>query len=441
MTKESNMVLNPHELETHLLASPAPQRIEGLPSSYVWPRYGGRSVANIPATIGHLLGVPQGWLSPPLEDELWKGLSEGVERVVLMLVDGVGWRRLWQVVKDKDPTFESFLAQQGASVFPITTVSPSTTSVATTTYWGNGATPAEHGMLGYTFLLAQYSAVCNMLFWKPAGRGKGGYGELIQWGIEPETFLPTPSISQVLAKQGIPTTCIMPQAITRSPLSAMQMRQADVRGYTNDTDLWLSLHSWLQVNQNKRAYCYLYYPDFDSFSHRDGPNAPSWEKLWRTFRFHWQTLLDELPTGARKKTMFIISADHGHVHSSPEKSYFLDQHPELTQHFSFMPGGEPRHAYLYARPGHKTAIRDYYVEHLAADFHLLDAKQALQAGLYGSPAAFHPDAERRIGEFVLLSKKGATIWPQPPDKKLIGMHGSLEPEEMIVPFIAFRFDH
>jgi len=435
------MVLNPQQLEAQLLASPTVQRIEGLPASYVWPHYNGRSIANVPATIGHLLGVEQGWGGPPLEEALWKGLSEGVERVVFLLVDGVGWRRLWQVVAEKDQAFVSFLAQQGANVFPITTTSPATTSVATTTYWGNGATPAEHGMLGYTFLLAQYSAVCNMLFWKPAGRAKGGYGELVQWGIKPEAFLPTPSIAQVLARQGIPTTSILPQNITHSPLSAMQMRQAEVRGYSNNTDLWLNLQAWLQYNQNKRAYCYLYYPDFDSFSHRDGPNAPSWESLWRTFRFHWQTLLDDLPAATRQKTMFIISADHGHVHSPPAKRYLLNQHPQLTQHFSFMPGGEPRHAYLYARPGHKAAIRDYYEEHLAADFHLLDSSDALQAGLYGSPTLFHPDAERRLGEFVLLAKKGATIWHQAPDKELIGMHGSLEPEEMIVPFLALRLDN
>ena len=435
------MLLNPQQLETELLASPVAQRLERLPESYVWPRYEGRSVANVPATIGHLLGVEQGWASSPLQEALWQDLSEGVERVVFLLVDGVGWRRLWDVVAQKDQAFLSFLAKQGAKVCPITTTSPATTSVATTTYWGNGATPAQHGMLGYTFLLAQYSALCNMLFWKPVGHRKSAPGELLRWGIKPETFLPIPSIAQVLARQGIPTTSIMPQQIIHSPLSAMQMRGAEVCGYLNDTDFWSNLQSWLQNNQNKQAYCYLYYPDFDSFSHRDGPNARSWESLWRTFRFHWQTLLDGLSAAARKKTILIISADHGHVHCPPAKRYFLDQHPQLTRHFSFMPGGEPRHAYLYARPGHKEAIREYCETHFAADFHLLSSTDALQAGLYGSPTAFHPDAERRLGEFVLLSKGGATIWHQAPDKKLIGMHGSLEPEEMIVPFIALRLDH
>ena len=435
------MVFNAQQLEADLTASRRESLADLLPEQYVLPRYGGRCIANLPPTIGHLLGVERGWVGPPLEQELWAGLGDGVERVVFLLVDGVGWRRLWQVVAQQDAQLLPLLHSWGASIFPITTISPATTSVATTTLWGNGALPAEHGMLGYSFLLGEHSALSNMLFWKPVGRGEGGYGELLKWDIKPETFLPTPSIAQVLAKQRVTTTSIIPQAITKSPLSRMQMREAKIYGYLNDTDLWLNLRFWLKESSGKRAYCYLYYPDFDTFSHRDGPDAMSWVALWHSFRFHWQRLMSDLSAQARKKTLLIVSADHGHVFSPVTKRYLLRDQPALTRHFSLMSGGEPRHSYIYARPGHKEAIRDYYDAHLADHFHLLEAADALQAGLYGSTTRPHPDAERRIGEFVLLSKGGYTLWHQTPKKSLLGMHGSLEPEEMIVPFIAMRLDN
>lgn len=431
------MTMNPRELEAALLAHPRGALGEQLPEPCVLPRYDGRSIANLPPTIGHLLGAEAGWAGPPLDAPLWEGL-EGVERVILLLVDGIGWRRLWEVVEAHDPSFLPLLEQHGARVAPLTSVAPATTSVATTTLWCNGAPPAEHGMLGYTFLLAEQGVVGNLLFWRPAARGAEANGELARWGIQPTTFLPVPSIAQVLGTGGVTTTVFTPAAILGSPLSQMQQRGATGVGYLNATDLWLKLRDWL--GQGRRGYCYAYYPDFDSFSHRDGPDAASWVALWREFSFHLSHFLEELPTSARGKTALLITADHGHVFSPVERRHLLGSHAGLLRHCALTPGGEPRHAYLYARPGHRDAIRDYYEAHLAEDFYLLDAAEALHAGLYGPTERLHPDAARRIGDWVLLSKGNAMLWNMDPDTVLLGMHGSLEPDEMIVPYIGLRLD-
>ncbi|MDQ4079039.1 MAG: alkaline phosphatase family protein [Chloroflexota bacterium] len=434
------MTFNPAQLERRLTEYRNAPLAALLPAFYVLPRYDGRSIANLPATIGALLGVEVGWVEPRLDDELWVDLADGVERVLFLLVDGIGWRRLWEMVAQRDRAFPQLLEEWGAHVAPITSVSPATTSVATTTVWGNGAAPAEHGMLGFSFLLMEQAAVCNLLFWKPLGRESGGHGELETWGLKPETFLPTPSIAQVLAQGGVETRALMPAQIANSPLSRMQMRGAKVEGYGNATDLWLMMHRWLEETAGQRGYCYAYYPDFDVFSHRDGPNHRSWEALWHAFRFHLSSFLDTLPTEARRKTILLISADHGHVYSPLARRVLPRSHPELTRHFMLMPGGEPRHSYLYVRPDHHDAIRNYHQQHLAEDFHLLDAAEALHAGLYGPPDRLHPDAERRLGDFAMLSKGGAMFWILSPDKMYFGMHGSLEPEEMVVPFIALRLD-
>jgi predicted AlkP superfamily pyrophosphatase or phosphodiesterase len=432
------MKFNSQQLERDLTTGANEALAALLPDSYVLPLYDGRSILNLPATIGEVLGCEMGWSAPPLEQALWAGLKDGVERVIFLLVDGIGWRRLWNVVNRYDTRFIQWLNSRGATVFPITSVSPSTTSVATTTIWGNGAAPAEHGMLGYTFLLAEQSALCNMLFWHPIGGGS--YGSLKDWGVEAETFLSTPSIAQLLALGGVSTTSIIPQQITKSPLSKMQMGEAKVRGYLNDADLWIQLRKWLKYSQKERAYCYAYYPDFDTFSHRDGPDNFSWVALWRTFRYHLSNFLQDLNSALSRNTLLLISADHGHVFCPHSKRILLKEHPDLARHLTLMPGGEPRHSFLYARAGHRNAIRDYYKSHLAADFHLLEAADALQAGLYGPPERLHPDTERRIGDFVLLSKKGATLYHEAPKRPLLGMHGSLDAEEMIVPFIAMRLD-
>ncbi len=411
-----------------------------LPDGFVLPRYDGRSIANLPPTIGTLLGVDEGWVAPPLHSDLLDGLGEGIERVILLVVDGVGWRRMWEVVEQQDPAFREFLAERGARAMPITSVSPATTSVATTTLWCNGAAPAEHGLVGFSFLLMEQAAVCTLLFWKPIGHQEGGYGELETWGLQPETFLTVPSIAQLLAQGGVKTSVLSPQAIMSSPLSRMQMRGAEVKGYQNTTDLWLSLESWLEASAGTRGYCYAYYPDFDMFSHRDSPIHRSWEALWRELRFQMSHFLDRLSPEARGKTLLLLTADHGHVHSPKERRILPRDHPELLRHFMLYPGGEPRHNFLYLRDGHRAAARAYVEAHLADSFHLLDGHEALHAGLYGPPERLHPDAERRIGDLVMLSKGGAMLWTVSPDRMYYGMHGSLEADEMIVPLIALRLD-
>jgi hypothetical protein len=432
--------VNPRHLEQDLTSVPAPELARLLPEGVVLPQYEGRSLLNLPATIGETLGVTDGWVAPPLEQAIQPHNIGDVERVLFLLLDGLGWRRLWQVVEQEDTAFEELLDRQGARVAPITSTAPSTTSVATTAIWGNGAAPAEQGMLGYTFLLAEQAALCNLLFWKPVGRGNAGYGELESWGVKPETFLPAPSIAQVLAAGGVPTTALMPAAIASSPLSRAQMRGARIHRYLNATDLWLKATAWLENNQQRRAYCYAYFPDFDMFSHRDGPNDTSWLALWRAFRFHLDAFLERLPAASRARTLLILAADHGHVPSPVVKQHVIQQHPNLMRHLMLLPGGEPRHCYLYARAGHQEAIREYYDNFLAADFYLLNAMEALHGGLYGPPERLHPDVERRIGDFVLLSRHEATLWAEVPEQPLLGMHGALEPEEMLVPFIALRLD-
>ena len=39
---------------------------------------------------------------------------------------------------------------------------------------------------------------------------------------------------------------------------------------------------------------------------------------------------------------------------------------------------------------------------------------------------------------VALARGGASFWDEAPDTVLLGMHGSLDPDEMLVPLIAFR---
>jgi hypothetical protein len=432
-------MLDPTLLEQALFATPAPPIAATLPSDFVLPRYGGRSILNIPPTIGHLLGVTEGWQAPPLDGALWQPLADGVERVIFLLVDGIGWRRVWRAIQTLDIGFPAEIENSGGLLHPITTISPATTSVATTTLWCDGSPPAAHGMMGYTFLMSDYSAVLNMLFWRPDAQNGGG-GEIMAWGLDPEEFLPVPSIAQQLALQDIETVGLKPGEIVHSPLSRVQGRGAKQWGYMNDTDLWLRLKDWLAEYEGQKAFCSAYYPDFDTFSHRYGPDTHTWDALWQAFRYHLNAFVQSIPASQRRGTLLLLSADHGHVTCPPQRHTYMTEHPDLKRMLTVMAGGEPRHVYLYPRARHLEEVRAYCDTYLANDYAILTQAEALQGGLYGNPERVNPEVLRRLGDLILLSRGGTTFWGAEKENMPIGMHGSLDAEEMIVPFLAMRLD-
>ncbi len=413
-----------------------PEFLKLFPEHQILPQYNGFSLANLPATIGQLLDVPEGWAQPALDKALLSQLPEQVDRVMLLVLDGVAWSRLQTQLQNEDAGFNELFSNHGLSSSPITSVSPSTTCVATTVLTGNGAMAAETGMMGFQFLLAELGLVANMLFWLPAGQPNASNGSLEAWGIKPETFLPTPSAAQVLAKSNISTRIIMPAIYSRSPLSRMQMRDAEIDGYLNATDMFLKMQHWLDDTAGKKAHSYCYYPDFDSLSHRDGSDAEIWSVLWEDFVFQFKRFLTKVQNATG--TLVLMTADHGHLPCTlADRHYFEDQKPLLDM-LNLMPAGEARHNLLYARQGAKEELLAYSRQVLAEQFVVLDAQEALAEGLYGDTTRLHPDAARRLGDIVLIAKGKHYFWSGDPKKELKGKHGGLEPEEMLVPFINFK---
>lgn len=422
-------------LRDDLFPQAAPAGLE-LPASFVWPRYGGASIANLPAALGGLLGADAGWDGPALDAELTASFGARPERVILLLVDGLGWLRLRRQLEQDDAGFTALLAAHGLAFAPLTSVAPSTTSVATTVLLGSGAAPAQLGLLGYAFLLPALGVIANMLFWHPAGEAKPRSGSLEGWGIAPEGFLPTPSLAQNLARGGASMRALLPAAYHASPLSRMQLRGASVEGYLASTDLWLKLEAWLAA-EPAPALCYAYYPHFDALGHRDGVEAPFFADLWQDFTAQLARFLRRAAPRERGRTLLLLTADHGHVVTPLGARRTFQSVPGLLAR-ALLPGGEPRHSYLYARGEEAGGLLELLERELGEGFAVLDGRSALGAGLYGDPARAHPEAARRLGDAVVLGRGPNHLWDERHRGAMLGMHGGLEPEEMLVPLVALR---
>ncbi|MCZ7574147.1 MAG: alkaline phosphatase family protein [Ardenticatenaceae bacterium] len=424
----------PAHLDAPLLAPSGPD--DPLPPGWVRPNYRGRGFANIPATVGALFGVRVGSL-PPLDPDLWQSLADGVERVVLVLLDALGWRRLLGQLQGDSAPFATRWQARGGVIAPITAVCPSTTAAATTTL-STGEAPATHGLAGYTLHLRQMGALCDMIFFRFAVSERTG--ELIEWGLDPLTLVPVPSVGQMLGAAGVPTVPLLHASITKSPLSQIHYRGVErVVGHHGASHFWLQLREIISAHQGRRAYIAGYWGLVDELSHVHGPDTPPWETEWRTLQyFIEEEFIARLTPAERRDTLLILTADHGQVQNRLEDYVALSRQPELAQMLATLPAGEPRHASFFTRPGTQAEALTLLHQHLGRDFWAVPTDRLLDAGVFG-PEVW-PETRLRLGDVTVMSRDRRLLWWFPRKARFRGMHGGLLPEEALVPWMALRLD-
>ena len=137
--------------------------------------------------------------------------------------------------------------------------------------------------------------------------------------------------------------------------------------------------------------------------------------------------------------MLVVTADHGQIGTPPERAIQLADHPALREMLLVPPAAEPRASVLYVRRGQAEAVRDYVAEQLADRFMVLDTDQAVAAGLFGS-SEIPAGSRARLGDLILLARDDSQLVPDANATVYRGEHGSLRPEEMLVPLLMARLD-
>ncbi|MCA9929236.1 MAG: alkaline phosphatase family protein [Anaerolineales bacterium] len=402
---------------------------------FVRPEYGGGSIGNIPATIALLLDVPFDGL-PPLHDALWRPVSGQVRRVVLIVLDALGWN-LYQAMQDELGAFVGETAVFGK----LTSIFPSTTVAALSTLW-TGAAPGRHGLVGLRLFFPEYATAAQMLNFSPVFRK---YPDaLIEDGMEPETFLQTPGFAEQLAAGGIATHAFKGTEIIDSVLSKMHGRGvAGDHGIKTAADLFVQIRRLLEEKPGVPMYISGYWPTIDTLSHVHTWQGDSVKAELRSLLAMLKgELLDALSKAARKDTALFIVADHGQAVTPLEQHIVLNDHPELEKMLFMRPIGEPRVSYLYVKHGFQEAVVNYINNEIGYGLVALPNDLALSSGLFGPPP-FAVDVAERLGDVVVIAKAGYVLLTDSEKKKpfqMIGRHGSMTQAEMEVPWFGFRLD-
>lgn len=408
---------------------------ENLPDTFLWPDYDGGSIANIPAAVAALLGVPLVGL-PPLRKEFWQSLAGDLKRVVILLIDACGSNLLAK----EQAGLDGVLARTAVSG-QLTSIFPSTTVAALSSMW-TGTAPAQHSLIGLRLFLPEQAVLTQMLSFTPTF---GKYPEaLIDAGIDPKTFLAVPGFAEQLSAAGIESFAFKGRDIVESPLSQMHDRGITGEfGFSSLADMFVQMRQLLETKSGERLYLNAYWPMVDTLSHIYGwDQEPVAAELRAVFTMLEKEFISKLSAAARKDTVFFIAADHGQVVTPARQRIHLDDHPRLQQMLMMRPAGEPRTAYLYAKHGRQNDIIQYIREEFSEAMVAFKAEEAMSAGLFG-PLPHALETAERVGDVVVTMREGYALLTGPERKKadkMKGRHGGLSDAEMRVPWLGFRLN-
>jgi hypothetical protein len=404
----------------------------GLEDDFVQPFYNGLSLVNIPGTVTRLLDAGD-FGRQPLDDALLSQLGGPYQKVIVLLVDALGYTLLERMMTEQGKGF--WARQREKALFvPITSVCPSTTATALTTLW-TGQPPAAHGIVGYEMWAREFNMIINNILHTPAAY-HGDVGGLSRTGFNPSEFLPSSRLGSHLVANGVQATTFIHRSIAHSGLSEMQMDDVQVQTYVDEADLWVSLAEHMNRNPLRPEYIYVYYSDVDTLMHRF--NDEDLRVGLQFSAFSWvmeEGFIRHLSPKAAQSALMILTADHGSMATPQNMRYDLNEHPKLLDCLVMQPTCENRLSFFYTKPGRKEDLRAYIENIWQDEFTLLDSEQALAQGLFGSEP-HHPGIRARLGDLIAVAKGNAYFWWAPKLNHMRGRHGGLSPEEMLVPFYA-----
>lgn len=396
----------------------------------VFPDYTGYSIANIPASICEWLGIPSAGQKPLVLPRSFTA-KKRYKNVVLLLVDALGLDAL--LAECNSPVWGDLIRED--NLVALSSVVPSTTTSALVSLW-TGCTPLEHAITGYEMYLKEYGLIANMITFAPSAFS-GEINSLRKGGLQAETFLGVPTISQHLRYNNAEVHAFQPAQIARSTLTVMLSPGASVHPYRSQSDLWLSMLQLIDQPCNHPRYIWAYLGEYDDLAHQYGTSDQRLKMELEYLGMHIQKFIKEFPVKHRDETLFLLCADHGMVDTPLDPWFEVRNHTSVWNKLIMPPSGENRLAYLYPHYGAKEELVSEVKAAWGDAFAFIPSGQAVQSGLFGAGNP-HPAFVNRIGEVILAATGNAYLWWAQKENTLKGRHGALSRKEMLVPLLNIR---
>ena len=368
------------------------------------------SICDVLPAAAALLGAPGA------TDSL--GLAESVgpvDRVAVVLVDGMGWHLLPELADDA-PLLASVLAGDTGRLSELTCTFPSTTPSSLVSL-STGAQPGEHGVLGFTLNVPGTDVVLNHILWRD--------------DPPPTAWQPLPTWFERLQQAGIGARAVLPAPFMGTGLTDAAYRGARLHP-THPTDDYAAEMAG-ELNAAP-GLVYGYIGDLDTAAHLFGIGSPQWHEA----AAHVDALLTRLVETLPPNAVLLVTADHGGLNVPPDARVDLDNDPRLGEGVRVV-AGDPRVRYLHTAPGAAADVQAAWGEALDGRAQVYGREQAVATGMFGP---VNPTHLARIGDVVVVCTGDAAVLAtgrEPPETaRLIGFHGAASPAEMAIPLIVWK---
>ncbi len=376
-------------------------------TAFVEPAYGTRSLVDVVPAVAAAIGVRYRAGEPAATGPTSLHLPEAPAYVVF-LVDGLGARLLERHAEDA-PYLSSLLATQQ----PGTAGVPSTTATSLTSL-GTALPPGAHGLVGFTSRIPGTERLLNALAWDKS--------------VDPKEWQPHATAFSGLRLNGAAVTVINKREFRDSGLTVAAHRGADFVGADRVGE---RIAAAVAASAERPSLTYLYDGDLDWTGHRYGVASAQWLQQLVMVDAEAEQLRDALPREVR----LLVIADHGMVDSPRGARTDVDRELVLRDGLLLV-GGEARFRHLYCRNGAVDDVAATWRAVLGDRADVLTREQGVARGWFGDVA---PNVMPRLGD-VLVASRGdhAVIASQAfsYEATLIGLHGSLTPDEMLIPLLV-----
>lgn len=408
---------------------------------FIFPFYEQYCFSNIPSTILNFFDIKTQKTS--LLSKIVNKTTELEEtnKLILLIIDGFGFNQWLRYYKQHE--FFSKLTKRGV-VSPITSVFPSTTANAITTI-NSGMTPQEHGLPEWFVYFKEIDQIINTIHFKPLGSKQKD--ELLEQGVDPTILYNGKTIHQKLKKEKVKAFTFIDESIAHSAYSKLVFKGSTVIPAITNSDLIVKLRKNLEKTKGS-GYYYVYLGNLDSIAHRYGPHTEEYSTELASISYLLEKeLVGKLNQKTAKESLLLLTADHGQMNIDPQKTIYLNKYKKLIQNFQkssynkiILPTGSPRDIFLHIKPDKIKEIRDFLSQELKEKAEIIETKDALMNGLFGTgkPA---DEFLNRIGNLLILPHADHTIWYKHPNGRkfdLLGFHGGLNSDEMLVPFASAK---
>lgn len=367
----------------------------------VLPDFGGPCLTGIVPSLldevhSRAEGVRPPWVPEPVH---------GARQIVLLVLDGLGTRQL----EPRSARIAQVLASGTGTT--VTSVAPSTTAAALTSL-ATGLAPAVHGVVGYR--VAAGDEILNVLTWRLGERDARGI-------VRAREFQPFPPF----AGSDGQTPVVSRSEYRATGFTAAHLGDAPLYGWHTPSGLVVEVRRLLDLGA---PFVYAYYDGIDRTAHAYGLDDHYDAELRAVDRMVGD-LLDVLPPAAA----LVVTADHGQVEVGSSIEVFGAEVMGSVRLLS----GEGRFRWLHARPGAKADLLAALCARYGDVAWVRDVEQIVEEGWLGGIPS--DGVRARLGDVAVVPYV-PTAFLDPADtgeQRLVCRHGSLTPDEMFVPLLAW----